>query len=137
MPNKSLIMVGMVAAIGTLVITLLAPRITRALDDNQIIAGAKRIQSVSSSDLESACNKSGGTYVETGDDYVCATDSSWVYCEKKSGDCVGETNNKDGKKKNSRFVNRQKTRVRTGVSGKKPRRRERRSYPMGTAPIKR
>ena len=137
MQNKTVSFGGMVAIIGALVIALLLPRTAVALDDSQIIPGAKRIKNVSAGALKTACDNQGGTYVETGDEYLCSTDSSWVYCEKASGDCVGETDNKDGKQKNTRIANRQKTQIRTKVRGEKSGKRDRRQRSMDTTPFRR
>lgn len=62
-----------------------------ALKDNQILPGAKRIGHVSSGDLKGACDRSGGDFIETSEEYGCASDGGWVYCEKSSGDCVGQS----------------------------------------------
>lgn len=137
MQKKFSMTVGMIAAMGTLIITFSLPRAASALGDNQIVAGAKRIGHVSAGNLEGACNRSGGTYIETPDEYMCATDSSWVYCEKESGDCVGETDNKDGKKKNTQMVTRQKRQLKAKPKMTQPGMRDRRSRPVGTAPAMR
>ena len=76
------------AALVLLAASVLAQPLA-ALEDNQILPGAKRIASVSRGDLKGRCSRSGGSYVETSEEYGCATDNGWVYCEKSSGDCVG------------------------------------------------
>ncbi len=134
MQKKFSITVGMIAAMGTLIITFSLPSVANALGDNQIISGAKRISHVSAGKLKGACGRSGETYVETPDEYMCANDSSWVYCEKKSGDCVGETDNKDGKKKNTRTANRQKRLLKAKPTVTQPGTRDRRRRPVGTTP---
>lgn len=68
----------------------LAPS-AHALEDSQILPGAKRIGHVSSGDLAGACERSGGDFIETSEEYGCATDDAWIYCEKSSGDCVGQS----------------------------------------------
>ena len=60
-----------------------------ALEDGQILPGAKRIAHVSLGKLKGRCSRSGGGFIETSEEYGCATDKGWVYCEKGSGDCVG------------------------------------------------
>lgn len=74
-------------------IALAAP--AQALEDDRILPGAKRIGHVSSGDLKGACDRSGGDYIETSEEYGCATDSGWVYCEKSTGDCVGQSGGKE------------------------------------------
>jgi hypothetical protein len=89
------------ASIPLLVLSMitLAPS-AHALEDNQILPGAKRINHISSGDLQGACDRSGGDFIETSEEYGCATDGGWVYCEKSSGDCVGDSS--DGTEETSR-----------------------------------
>lgn len=79
-----------------LALAAIAPAPAMALEDNQILPGAKRINHVSVGGLKGACSRSGGDFIETSEEYGCATDSSWVYCEKSTGDCVGQETGKGG-----------------------------------------
>ncbi len=78
-----------VVATALCLAALMSAPASLALEDDQIAPGAKRIDHVSRDDLKGACDRSGGSWVETADEYSCATDNSWAYCEKSSGDCVG------------------------------------------------
>ena len=91
-------------AVGVLVLS----QHVAAIEDSKIIPGAKRIGHVSLGEVKGACDKAGGTFLETPDEYMCASDAGWVYCEKGGDqDCVGESGNDEGKDKNSKRISAQ------------------------------
>lgn len=87
---------------------LIASQQVAAIDNSDIIPGAKRIAHVSLGQVKGACDKAGGTFLETPEEYMCASDAGWVYCEKGGDkDCVGESGNEDGKDKNTKRISAQ------------------------------
>ena len=87
---------------------LIAPQQVAAIEDSKIIPGAKRIDHVSLGEVKGACDKAGGTFLETPEEYMCASDGGWVYCEKGGDkDCVGESGNDEGKNKNTKRISAQ------------------------------
>lgn len=76
-----------------LLTALAAGQPAAALEDSQILPGAQRIGHISAGGLKGRCDSAGGTYIETSEEYGCAGNGGWVYCEKSSGDCVGGRTN--------------------------------------------
>lgn len=106
MAKRILTSAGVIASFALGV--LIASQQVSAIEDSKIIPGATRIGHVSLGEVKGACDKAGGTFLETPDEYMCASDGGWVYCEKGGDkDCVGESGNDEGKDKNSKRISAQ------------------------------